>query len=159
MKARAADRDAAGEAGAELAELFRTAREPAARFAYVLTGSSAVADDLVNDAFAQLVRRWADIREPRAYLYRAIVSGARSWGRRKRRTYALDPAPPIDVDTDAFVVRQLLARLPVPQRAALVLRYFAGMTDPEVAAAMDVPLGTAKSHLRRGLDVMRKELS
>lgn len=151
---------AAEQAGGDaLAELFRSAHEPAVRFAYVLTGSSTAADDLVDDAFAQLVRRWSDVREPRAYLYQAIVSGARSWGRRKARTYALDPRPPIDVDTDAFVVRAVLATLPRPQREALVLRYFAGMTDPEVAAAMDLPLGTAKSHLRRGIDAMRKELT
>jgi len=143
-----------GDAG----ELFAGSRDAAVRFAYVLTGSSAVADDIVDDAFVQVVRRWSELREPRAYLYRAIVSGARSWGRKRGRTYALDPPPPVAVDTDAFVVRQVLATLPLPQREALVLRYFAGMTDPEIAAAMDVPLGTAKSHLRRGLAAMRKEL-
>lgn len=151
-----ADTDDAGPQDA--GELFATTRDAAVRFAYVLTGSSAVADDIVNDAFAQVVRRWSQLREPKAYLYQAIVSGARSWGRKRGRTYALDPAPPVAVDTDAFVVRQVLATLPLPQREALVLRYFAGMTDPEIAAAMGVPLGTAKSHLRRGLTAMRKEL-
>lgn len=139
-------------------ELFARHRGAAVRFAYVLTGSSAVADDVVNEAFAQVVRRWSELREPKAYLYQAIVSGARSWGRKRRRTYALDAPPPVAVDTDAFAVRQVLATLPLPQREALVLRYFAGMTDPEIAAAMDMPLGTVKSHLRRGLAAMRKEL-
>ena len=49
-----------------------------------------------------------------------------------------------------------LGALPLPQRTALVLRYFAANTDTEVADAMGVPLGTAKSHLRRGLDELRK---
>lgn len=144
----------AGDAG----ELFNRTHDAAVRFAFVLTGSSAIADDVVNDAFAQVVRRWGELRDPKAYLFQAIVSGARSWGRKRGRTYALDPAPPVAVDTDAFVVRQVLAKLPLPQREALVLRYFAGMTDLEIAAATDVPLGTAKSHLRRGLAAMRKEL-
>jgi RNA polymerase sigma factor (sigma-70 family) len=144
--------------GEDVAELFARSRDAAARFAYVLTGSAAVADDIVHDAFAQVIRRWPELREPRAYLYGAIVSGARSWGRRKGRTYALDVPAPIDVDTDAFVVRQALARLPLAQREVLVLRYFVGMTDVEIASTLGVPLGTAKSHLRRGLDAMRKEL-
>jgi RNA polymerase sigma factor (sigma-70 family) len=142
----------------DVAVLFARTRDAAARFAYVLTGSSAVADDIVQDAFTQVVRRWGELREPKAYLYRAIVSGARSWGRKRGRTYALDPPAPVDVDTDAFVVRQVLARLPYAQREALVLRYYAGMSDAEIAATLDLPLGTVKSHLRRGLDAIRREL-
>jgi RNA polymerase sigma factor (sigma-70 family) len=142
----------------DVAELFARSRDAAARFAYVLTGSSSVADDIVDEAFAQVVRRWHELHEPRAYLYRAIVSAAHSWGRRKWRTYALDVPAPIDVDTDAFVVRQVLARLPRPQREVLVLRYYVGMTDVEIAETLELPLGTAKSHLRRGLEAMRKEL-
>jgi hypothetical protein len=105
-----------------------------------------------------VIRRWPELHDPRAYLYGAIVSGARSWGRRKGRTYALDVPAPIDVDTDAFVVRHALARLPLAQREVLVLRYYVGMTDVEIATTLRLPLGTAKSHLRRGLEAMRKEL-
>lgn len=143
---------------AAIADLFAAHQDAAVRFAYVLTGSSAVADDVAQDAFAQVVRRWNDLRDPKAYLFRAIVSGARSWGRRRGRTYALDAPLPLAVDSDAVAVRQVLAEVPLPQREALVLRYFAGLTDPEVAAAMGVPLGTAKSHLRRGIAAMRKVL-
>jgi RNA polymerase sigma factor (sigma-70 family) len=152
-------RERVNEQPEDVAALFARTRDAAARFAYLLTGSSAVADDIVGDAFAQVIRRWGELHEPKAYLYRAIVSGARSWGRTKGRTYALDRPAPVDVDTDAFVVRAVLARLPLQQREVLVLRYYVGLTDPEIAATLELPLGTAKSHLRRGPTAMKKELT
>jgi RNA polymerase sigma-70 factor (ECF subfamily) len=52
-------------------------------------------------------------------------------------------------------VEQLLATLPEPQRAALVLRYQEDMTPEEIAALLESPLATVKSHLQRGLKLLR----
>jgi RNA polymerase sigma-70 factor (ECF subfamily) len=52
-------------------------------------------------------------------------------------------------------LEQLLATLPEPQRAALVLRYQEDMTPEEIAATLDAPVATVKSHLQRGLKLLR----
>jgi RNA polymerase sigma-70 factor (ECF subfamily) len=53
-------------------------------------------------------------------------------------------------------VRSELAALPHSQREVIVLRYFAGLSDSQIALELDQPIGTVKSHLRRGLEQMRK---
>jgi RNA polymerase sigma-70 factor (ECF subfamily) len=52
-------------------------------------------------------------------------------------------------------LERLLATLPEPQRAALVLRYQEDLAPEEIAAALDAPLATVKSHLQRGLKLLR----
>ena len=52
-------------------------------------------------------------------------------------------------------LEQLLNTLPEPQRAALILRYQEGLTPEEIAATLDAPLATVKSHLQRGLKLLR----
>ncbi|MFT3852711.1 MAG: sigma factor-like helix-turn-helix DNA-binding protein [Ilumatobacteraceae bacterium] len=76
--------------------------------------------------------------------------------RRPPRLPTIDPAG--DADADAVAVRELLDHLPQAQREAIVLRYYLGLRDPEIAEAMNCPLGTAKSHVRRGLESMRRAL-
>jgi RNA polymerase sigma-70 factor (ECF subfamily) len=52
-------------------------------------------------------------------------------------------------------LENLLATLPAPQRAALVLRYQEDLTPEEIAATLEAPLATVKSHLQRGLKLLR----
>jgi RNA polymerase sigma-70 factor (ECF subfamily) len=59
---------------------------------------------------------------------------------------------------DRSTVRAALCRLPVPQREALVLAYWGGLTADQIAARAGVPLGTAKSRIRLGLARLRSEL-
>lgn len=136
--------------------LFRAEQLALTRFAFLLTGSNSVAEELVQDAFEQVVRRGAEIRSPSGYLRSAVVSGARSWGRRQHRWRRLDRPCPEILDEEAVAVRARLACLPHAQREVIVLRYFVGLTDTQIASQLDAPLGTVKSNIRRGLTEMRK---
>ena len=105
-----------------------------------------------------MLERWDEIERPIGYLWRAVTNGARSWGRRERR-----PPPQLvavehtdSFDGDVLAVRAALARLPEAQRQALVLRHYLGLREREISNAMDCPIGTVRSHLRRGLHTMRK---
>ena len=62
------------------------------RLAFLLTGSSGVADEIAQDACEQVLRRWGDITHPRAYARTAVVSGARAWGRRRASASAVGGA-------------------------------------------------------------------
>ena len=139
-------------------EFFADRYRSAARFAYLLTGSGEVGEEIAQEAFLQVFRRWAEIRNPEAYLTRALVSGARSWGRKERRPSAAHRAGPVEYDPDVIAVRVALAALPERQREALVLRYFLGHLEREVAEAMGCPVGTVKSLIHRGLARMKETL-
>lgn len=129
------------------------------RGAYLLTGSRSAAEDVAQDAFRAVWERWGDLTNPGGYLWQALTNRARSLGRVERRPPRLpmiDHAD--DADADTVAVRELLEHLPQAQREAIVLRYYLGLRDPEIAEAMNCPLGTAKSHVRRGLESMRRAL-
>lgn len=131
---------------------------PMTRLAYLLTGSRAVAEELVQDAFEQLVRRWHDIDVPPAYLRIAVVNGARSWGRRRHTVHMGHEGVDAGFEPDAIAVRNALAGLPHDAREAIVLRYWVGLSDSEIAAELGRPLGTVKSQIHRGLGRLREEL-
>ena len=131
------------------------------RLAFLLTGSSAVSDEIAQDACEEVFRRWDDITHPRAYARVAVVNGARSWGRRRARrmasTVESDQTP--GADADAIAVRAVLADLPQAEREVLVFRYYADLKVDDIAAELGIPTGTVKSHIHRGLARMHKELS
>jgi len=140
----------------DFATFFEEMRTSAGRFAYVLTNSSTAADEIAQDAFVQMFRRWDDIENPKAYLFKSVLNGSRSWARRERRIAPDDRPVTYEPDVDAIAVRTALAALPDTERELLVLRYFVGLSDREVADVVDRPLGTVKTVIRRGLQMMKE---
>lgn len=131
--------------------------------ASLTTGSNELAEELVQEAFADLYRRFDSLDNPDAYLHRAVMNRCTSWVRRRvterryreRRTVA---APPWS-DPDTVSVMQAVGRLPVRQRAAVVLRYFADWSEAEIARSLDCRPGTVKSLLSRARTQLGKELT
>jgi len=125
------------------------------------------ADDMAQETFLAV---WTHARRfrggnVRAWLlsiaWRKAKDAQRRWFRWRRRdsAYHGTPAPTRDLDTaDRLAVRQALATLSLPQRAAIVLHLGCGLTHPETAQALDVPLGTVKSHINRGRERLRDVL-
>lgn len=145
----------------ELVALYQEQYVGYVQLAYLLVGSAALADEIVQDAFVIARGRWADIRtSPGGYVRQVVVNGARGRLRRLRTedAHRLDPPPP-DATADLIDLRDALRRLPLPQRTAIVLRYWAQVPDEETAAVLDCRVGTVRSHLSRGIARLRKELS
>lgn len=141
------------------------------RTAYLLTGSHADAEDLLQTALAKTYLAWPRIRERHAvdaYVRRVMVNTRTSWWRRDRHlpTVADDdhvagsPASGRDPIADADLHDALwsaLAQLPRRQRAAVVLRYYEELSEAETAAALGVSVGTVKSTVSRGLAKLRDD--
>jgi len=157
------DAAVARESSTALEALFRAEQRSLVRLATLLLDDRGAAEDVVQDAFVKLHLSWRRVREPdraAAWLRSAVLNGARSQLRRRsirRRHPEVPPGDAASAETGALAgaeherVLAALRRLPVRQREALVLRYYADLTEAEIAAAMGVSPGSVKTHAHRGL--------
>jgi RNA polymerase sigma-70 factor (sigma-E family) len=147
------------------------------RLALIMTGDRPAAEDIVQDAFCGLHRRWDKLRDPAkalSYVRSAVLNGCRTEFRRAKTvlgSVAADGAeyeahlPPawsaesaaLATEERREVLRALL-KLPPRQREALLLRYYLELSEAEAASAMRISRGTAKSTVARGLAALRKLL-
>lgn len=143
---------------AELDALYRVEYSPMVRLAYTLVGNNSEAEELVQDSFLEVHRRMDEIEKPGAYLRSAVVSRCRS-ALRRRRVMAVDPPlPPAGLPPGAGELWDVLAKLSEDQRLAIVLKYYGGYRAAEIGRILEVPASTVRSHLRRGLGLLKKEL-
>jgi RNA polymerase sigma factor (sigma-70 family) len=140
------------------AELFRTHRVPMAKLAFVLTGDSAVADEIVQDAFLHLHAHWGHVDNPVGYVRRSVVNGCHSYHRRRLLEERHAVASAESFSDVPFEIGDALAKLPQRQRTALTLRYLGDLSDADIASALDARPSTVRSLIRRGLGALRKEL-
>jgi RNA polymerase sigma-70 factor (sigma-E family) len=126
------------------------------RLAVLLVGSHEQAEEIVQDAFAQLFERWDSLDRPGAYLRTCVVNGCRR-AHRRRRLDDRARAMPVQLWTalGADDLADALAALPARRRAAVVLRYYEDLSEAEIAEALGVRPGTVKSLLHRGLAQLR----
>lgn len=129
------------------------------RLAYLLTGSAETAQDVVQDSFVRLHRRWARVEEPRAYLRRIVVNACHSHHRRARLERRHRPAPEdLVVHLQADELTDALGTLPSRQRSALVLRFYLDLSDRDAATVLGCRVGTVASLVHRGLAQLRMEI-
>ena len=149
------------------------------RLAVLLVGDRASAEDIVQDAFLGLYRRWdrlPDTSAPLAYLRVSVLNGCRTALRRRARHGVLSDgadaraaaalAGPSLESAEATVTRSeehravlaAIRRLPARQREALVLRYYLDLTEEQTADAMQVSRGTVKSATSRAIAAVGRML-
>ena len=142
------------------------------RLAVVMTGDRQAAEDVVQEAFCGLFRRWAHLADKDkalSYVRSSALNGCRSELRRRirnERRASRDTAP-ADAESAEYAAlvgeehREVLAalrRLPRRQREALVLRFYLDLSEPEIAAAMGISPGTVKSTTSRALAALGRLL-
>jgi RNA polymerase sigma factor (sigma-70 family) len=140
----------------EFDDVFNRERTPMARLAFLMLGSEALAEEVVQDGFVSLLERWDSIANPGAYLRRCVVNGCIGQSRRARRW----TPPPVDMHAELGSDHMLDAvRRLAPQRQAMVvLRFYADMTQDEIADTLRVPVGTVKSGLHRAMSELKEAL-
>jgi RNA polymerase sigma-70 factor (sigma-E family) len=150
---------------------FADARLPAMlRFATALTGDQDLAKDLVQEVLIRVSGRWQKIGQmacPQCYVRKMVVNEYLSWRRRSWRlipsgmssqlTRRSSPDP-----ADGYIERQALlaelAKLSLRQRTALVLRYYEGLSDAEIADVMGCTPSTVRGHVFKALAALRIQL-
>ena len=144
---------------ATLEVLYRAEYTGMVRLAYTLIGNNAEAEEVVQDSFVEISGRFDELDQPGAYLRTIVVSRCRSVLRRRRVMNLHPPEPPPDLTEEAESLWDVLGILPEHHRIAVVLKYYCGLRASEIAKIVDQPAATVRSHLRRALSTMRKELS
>jgi RNA polymerase sigma-70 factor (ECF subfamily) len=162
-RARRGDREAFGVlAGGAVDRLYGIAR--------LILHDAELAEDATQDA---LVRAWRDLPSLRdverfdGWLYRLVVRACADAGRHRRRwraTLAVLPREPAELDratelADRDQVERGLRRLNDAQRTILVLTFYLGFPPGEVAEALDIPIGTAKSRLHYAIQALKAALA
>ena len=137
-------------------QLYRSQYERMVRLAWLLTGSSPVAEELVQDVFVRLLDRKRSIEKPDAYLRASVINACKNERRRRRLERRHPTERPAATDLEVDHLRSILAELSWQQRAAIVLRYYEDLPETEMATALGCPVGTVKSHLHRGLARLRE---
>jgi RNA polymerase sigma-70 factor (sigma-E family) len=158
------------EAPLTLEDLYRQHRMRLVRLAVLLVDEASTAEDVVQEAFTGLHRHWSGLRDEAAalgYLRTAVVNGSRSVLRRRKTARGYVPPHQANarsaeslamLTTEHQAVVTALGQLPPRQREVLVLRYYGGMSEAEIAAATGVSRGTVKSSASRALDALQRLL-
>jgi RNA polymerase sigma factor (sigma-70 family) len=140
---------------AEYVGLFVLAQRAATR----VVGDAGVAEEIAAETLARALMSWARIRTYcQPFVIRVATNLALDTVRRRKPR--LDPVPQPGTPQDEVVVRlalvAALGRLSHRQRQVLVLRYVIGLDEREVADVLHINPGTVKTHLRRGLESLRR---
>jgi RNA polymerase sigma-70 factor (sigma-E family) len=149
----------------DFASFYRREYDHAVRLAWLLTGSKAAAEDVVQTAMTEVYRALDRIESPEAYLRRSVVNRGRSWRRDERRqrdrvamlaSSGGDPGPVL-TGADAELL-DAVRRLPYRQRVVIVARYWGGWSEAEIGRTLGCKPGTVKSLASRALDRLRQEV-
>ena len=149
----------------ELREFVAARGAALSRAAYLLTGDHQAAEDLVQETYVVLVRRWqkSGTVDPEAYVRRILYSRFVDGWRRRRLSELPWATPPDAPDgdeasraTDRLTLQGALARLTPRQRAVLVLRFYDDLTESQAAEALGISSSTVKSQTRVALQRLRE---
>ena len=140
------------------------------RYATALSGDRELAADVVQEVLLRAHGRWGRIRQherPDLYLKKMVTNEYLSWRRRWHVRHVFSASPEVlheraptsdDVSqrvADHADLQQRLAALPRRQRAVLVLRFYEGLDDPEIAAVLGIAASTVRSTASRALATLR----
>ena len=155
-------------------QFVRDRQRPLFRFAVVLTGDPVLAEEIVQSVFARCYERWqlvAAADDANAYVRRMVVNEYIGWRRRNRRSVsvaeftglvedALPQVPdPAAGRADRIDLSAQLSTLPPQQRAALVLRFYIGLSFAEVARSLGCRESSARGYVTRALSTLRIQMT
>jgi RNA polymerase sigma-70 factor (sigma-E family) len=139
------------------------------RFTSAVCADRALAEDVLQEVLIRLHPRWADIQAmgaPETYVRRCLVNEYLTWRRKWARIVPREVLPTVhahqldhaDAHADRAVLMTELAALPPRQRAVLVMRFYGGHSDDEIADVLGCRPATVRGYASRALKALRIEL-
>jgi RNA polymerase sigma-70 factor (sigma-E family) len=159
----------AGDRAAAVSVLYGAHALGLIRLAHIMLGNRQAAEDVVQEAFLGLYRRWShldDRAKALAYVRSSVLNGCRSQLRRQPAAELEEADGPPAISAESAVltaeerreVIRALRSLPVRQREVLALRFYLDLPDDQIAAAMTISRGTVRSAAHRGLAALERAL-
>ncbi|NUP52067.1 MAG: SigE family RNA polymerase sigma factor [Catenulispora sp.] len=154
----------------DVAELYVQHRLPLTRLAVLMLGDLASAEDAVQEVFVKLWSRselLENVASPSAYLRTAVVNRARSVQRRRKTEREYRPLFVPDVEAAEATamlplehreVVEAVRALPTRQREVMILRYWADLSETDIARTLGITRGTVKSAASRGMRTLSERL-
>jgi RNA polymerase sigma-70 factor (sigma-E family) len=152
---------------ADFGEFVQASLPGLLRYGHALTGNPHDAADLVQTVLEKIGSRWTHVQrktaDPLAYIRRAMANAHISrWRRLRRETLVADlpeqrtagPADPFEHEP----LWQALRELPPRQRAVIVLRYYEGLSEAEIASSLGISAGTVKSQASKAIASLRTKI-
>jgi len=158
------------DADRAVTELYTTHYRSLVRLAALLVRDIGTAEEVVQDSFVAMHGGWRRLRDSEkalSYLRQSVVNRSRSVLRHRVVVDRNAPKPPPDMPSaehgaiallERSAVIAALSTLPTRQREALVLRFYADMSEAQIADAMQISRGAVKSHTARAMHVLRTVL-
>jgi RNA polymerase sigma factor (sigma-70 family) len=141
---------------ASYADFYAETHAAMVKLAYFMTGSREIGEDLTQDAYVRMHRRYGRVADPYMYLRRSVINACISHHRKLavRRHW---PEPRSEVNEfHANELFDVLMTLPARQRAAIVLRYWHDLSDDDIAAAIGCRPSNVRSLLHRGTAQLKR---
>lgn len=151
----------------DFGEFVESALPGLLRYGYALTGNPHDGADLVQTVLEKIGSRWTEVQrktgDPHAYIRRSMANAHISrWRRTKRENLVAElPEQRGFTHSDPFEhepLWQALRELPPRQRAVIVLRYYEGLSEIEIARSLGVSQGTVKSQASKAISALRTKL-
>lgn len=142
----------------QFSEFYRSEWSGAVRYAFLLLGEQEAAEDVVQQCFVGMYANWDSVLQPNNYLRTAITNRCRNvwhWRALRALPFKLSVGHISEVSDH---VSDVVAKLPFRQRAVIILRYYEGMSNREIAAVLSVPEGTVSSDHSRAIAKLRRDL-
>jgi RNA polymerase sigma-70 factor (sigma-E family) len=158
------------DASRAVTAIYSTHYRSLVRLAVLLVRDVATAEEVVQDSFIAMHGAWRRLRDSEkalSYLRQSVVNRSRSVLRHRVVMDKNAPKPPPDVpsaehgaltELERTAVVSALRKLPQRQREALVLRFYADLSEAQIASAMGISRGAVKSHTARGMSSLRTVL-
>ncbi len=159
--------DSGDNAVDDFGEFVRAALPGLLRYGHALTGNPHDGADLVQAVLEKIGARWSTVvrstGDPLAYARRAMSNTHISWWRRRRKESLVADlpevaGPPAPDSFDNEPLWQALRALPQRQRAVIVLRYYEGLSEAEIAETLRISTGTVKSQASKAMTSLRTRL-
>jgi RNA polymerase sigma-70 factor (sigma-E family) len=162
-------KDADEYAGAAVAALYAEHALSLVRLAHIMLGNPAAAEDVVQEAFCGLYRRWPHLHDHAkalGYVRSSVINGCRTVLRRgttiefedTHQPAAGSPESALLTDEERREVIRALRSLPSRQREVLTLRFYLDLPDDQIAEALGIGKVTVRSAVHRGLISLRRAL-
>ena len=140
---------------------------PIFRFCFQILGSREEAEDLTQDTFFKAYKSFATLEKPESAKYwiysiarNGCIDRKRWWKRILLQDTLSDELPANSGQPDlSITLRKLIQKLPQKQREVFVMRHWHGFSTEETARALGIDPGTVKSHLKRAIDKLKRQLS